>query len=196
MTSGDDPLANRREEEEIQASDHVDGEAERTDPLDFINGCGKDALRSAVQEEAEPADKESDSKGKGRRQSGKSSPGKSGPPERRVGLGPGVKMYRRPADSRPRIMHVKRGETTEGSHNRSTSPRWRQAAYRPHGKATKRHSAQADPVAAPEEEIGSGGPSSSGEKETSQAKTPSSPKTRTCPTCGKACHSLKTLNKH
>ena len=116
--------------------------------------------------------------------------------ERRVGLGPGVNMYRGPADSRPRIMHVERGETTEGSHNRSTSPRWRQAAYRPHGKATKRHSPHADPVTALEEERGSGGPSSSGEKEASQAKTPRSPKTRTCPTCEKVCRSLKVLNKH
>ena len=75
-------------------------------------------------------------------------------------------MYRGTAGSRPRIVHVERGETAEGSHNRSRSPHRRPADYRPHGKDTKRHSPHADPVTAPEEEIGSGSPSCSGEKET------------------------------
>ena len=36
MSSGDDPLANRREEEEIQDSDHADGEAGRTNPVALV----------------------------------------------------------------------------------------------------------------------------------------------------------------
>ena len=69
LSSGDDLLEDSREEEEIQASDHMDGEAGRTDPVALVNGRGMDAPRSAVQEEAEPEDKESNSKGEGRRQS-------------------------------------------------------------------------------------------------------------------------------
>ena len=153
MSSGDDPLSNRREEDEIQASKPADGEAGRTAPLAFINGHGKDAPYTAAQEEAETADKETESKGKGRGQSGKDLPGRLGPPESRARLETGVHVYRGPAGSRPRIVYVERGKTTEGSHNRSMSPRLRQAAYRPHGKATKRHSRPADPVTAPEEEV-------------------------------------------
>ena len=94
-----------------------------------------------------------------------------------------------------KIVHFKVGESTEGS-NRRTSPHRRPVAYKPHGKATKCPSPQADPVTTSEEEIGLGGPSSSGEKKAAQSKPPSPPKMRQCATCGKACRSLKVLNKH
>ena len=195
-SSGDNLLEDSREEEEVQAIDHANGESGGADALAFIDGREKDAPRREVQEEADPAGKESASKGTGRRHSGRSSSGRSGPPERRAGLEPGANVYRGPAGSRPRIVHVEGGESAGGSNNKGTSPRRRPAAYRPHGKATKRPSPQADPVTAPEEEIGLGGPSGSGEKEASQSKPPSLPKTRPCPTCGKLCRSLKVLNKH
>ena len=38
LSSRDDPLANRREEEEIQANNHADGEIGSTDPWALIKG--------------------------------------------------------------------------------------------------------------------------------------------------------------
>ena len=104
-------------------------------------------------------------------------------------------MYRGPGGSRPQVVVVEDRETEE-SPNRSRSPRQRKAAYRPHGKVTKHPSPRADPVIAMEEKRSSGGPSGLGEKEASQARTNSWPKTRTCPTCEKKCRSTQALSKH
>ena len=77
----------------------------------------------------------------------------------------------------------KKEKTTEGSQKRSRSPHGRQAEDRTHGKATQRPSRHAEPVAAPEEGVGSGGPSSSEEEEAPLAKAPRAQATMACPSC-------------
>ena len=100
------------------------------------------------------------------------------------------------SDSVPRLVPYDVGESTEGSDNIRTSPRRESAVHTPHGQGTKPPSPQAGPAAVSDEEIGLVGPSSPGEMEASLSKPPNPPRTKHCPTCGKACHSTKILNKH
>ena len=78
-------LEDSREKKEIQVINHADGESGGADPLAPSDGGEKHAPCREAQEEEDPAGKESASKGKGRRHSGRSSPGGLGPSERRAG---------------------------------------------------------------------------------------------------------------
>ena len=100
------------------------------------------------------------------------------------------------SDSVPRIVPYEVGESTERSDNSRTSPHRGSAVHTPHGQVTKPPSPQAGPAAALDEEIGLVGPSSPGKKVALRSKPPNPPRTKHCPTCGKACQSIKILNKH
>ena len=70
--------------------------------------------------------------------------------------------------STPRIVCFKVGESKEGAFDGRTSPRWKLAAYKPPGKATKRPSPPANPGITAEGEVGVGSPSKVSRKKANQ----------------------------
>ena len=122
--------------------------------------------------------------------------GRGGPGEQRGEQEKEDQGYRGAPSTRTQIRYIEKEKNTEGSQKRSRSPHGRQAKDRTHGKATQRPSQHAEPVTAPEEGVGSGGPSSSEEEEAPPAKAPRAQATRACSSCNKECSSLKALNNH
>ena len=193
-SAGNDPLVKRGKEAEIQASEPMDVEAGRDEPSLVIKDHGKEALHHAAQEEAETADKDRTARKRDRNNLEVTRRG--GPPECRGEPETWAHVYRGSSGTRPRIAYVEKEKSTEGSQKRSRSPHGRQAEDRPHGTATQGPSRQAKPVAAPEEGVGSGCPSSSEEEEAPPAKAPRAQATMACSNCNKECSSLKALNNH